>query len=166
VVRLLPAIGFVCVIAFTAAVNAQSRTGANEQTRRAAVGCTAASTTALVNLFVADFNRGNVPAANRLWAPAPRFQWYSTSQPGKRLGSHSMDRSTLAAYFRARAHVHERIRVTQLHAGYDPKRNLVDFGGKLVRNADDARGTAKQRDFKGAADCKSGHPTLIVWSTA
>lgn len=165
--RLPPAFGLVCLVAAaTAVTSAASRTWASDQTQHAAVGCTAASTTSLVHAFIADFSRGRVQAANQLWAPAPRFQWYSTTQPGRRLGSRSKDRSTLAAYFQSRARVHERIRLTQLHAGYDPKQNDVNFGGKLVRNADDAPGIAKQRDFKGAADCKSGHPSLIVWSTA
>ena len=62
--------------------------------------------------------------------------------------------------------MHEKIRLTEFSAGYDPKRNIVDFGGKLIRSADDASRTPKPRDFKGAADCKSGHPSLIVWSTA
>jgi hypothetical protein len=61
--------------------------------------------------------------------------------------------------------VHEKIRLTQFGAGYDPKRNIVDFGGKLIRSADDASRTPITRDFKGAADCRSGHPSLIVWST-
>ena len=58
---------------------------------------------------------------------------------------------------------HERIVLTQLRAGYDPNRNLVNFSGKLVRRADDG-GTAGPKDFKGAAACRSTGPTLIVWS--
>ena len=62
--------------------------------------------------------------------------------------------------------VHERIRITQFHAGFDAKRNIVNFGGKLIRTADDAPRLPRQRDFKGAADCRAGHSSLIVWSTA
>jgi hypothetical protein len=127
--------------------------------------CTAAAKTHLVDAFVASFNNGKVEASDRVWAPAPRFQWYSTTRPGKRLGSSAKDRSTLAAYFRGRVRKHEKIRLTEFGAGYDPKRNIVNFGGKLIRTADDASRTPKQRDFKGAADCRSGHPSLIVWST-
>jgi hypothetical protein len=98
-----------------------------------------------------------------MWAPEPYFQWYSTIGPGSRLGSKAYDRTTLAAYFRARARMHERIVLTQLRAGYDAKRNLVNFGGKLVRSADDLHASGP-RDFKGAAACRATGPTLIVWS--
>ena len=71
-------------------------------------------------------------------------------------------RSTLLAYFRNRARRHERIRIVKLGAGYDPARDIVNFGGKLTRRADDGRTSVK--DFKGAADCSTGSPRLIVWS--
>ena len=38
---------------------------------------------------------------------------------------------------------------------------IVNFSGKVVRSADDIRPRPPQ-DFKGAADCVSGRPTLIV----
>lgn len=158
---------FACLAAAAAATaSGASRTTAYERTQHSAGGCTVASTTQLVDTFVARFNSGMVAAAERVWAPAPRFQWYSTTQPGRRLGNRSKDRSTLASYFRSRARVHERIRITQFHAGFDAKRNIVNFGGKLIRTADDAPRLPRQRDFKGAADCRAGHSSLIVWSTA
>jgi hypothetical protein len=163
----LPRFALVCVVAAaTATTSGASLTTASERTQISAGGCTVASTTQLVHVFVANFNRGRVEAAARLWAPAPRFQWYSTTQPGRRLGSRSKDRSTLVAYFRSRARLHEKMRLTKFAAGYDPKRNEVNFGGKLIRSADDAPRPPKERDFKGAADCISGRPSLIVWSTA
>lgn len=126
-------------------------------------GCTADATKALIRKFVRDYAKGRVATINRLWAPEPRFQWFSTSGAGARIGPPAYDRATLAVYFRARARLHERIRVTELRAGYDPKRNIVNFSGKLVRSADDLPRRPPQ-DFKGAADCDSGHPSLIVWS--
>jgi hypothetical protein len=125
--------------------------------------CTAAAAKALVRSFVADYGRGRVAAIDAMWAAEPYFQWYSTRAPGGRLGARAYDRATLAAYFRARVRVHERIVLTALFAGYDPKRNLVNFGGKLVRRADDIH-SAATHPFKGAADCRSGGPSLIVWS--
>jgi hypothetical protein len=59
--------------------------------------------------------------------------------------------------------MHERIRIVELHARYDPRRDIVNFYGKLVRRADDIH-QVPPKDFKGAADCVSGGPTLIVWS--
>ena len=125
--------------------------------------CTATATKALVRTFVRSYGEGRVAAIDRLWAPAPRFRWFSTGPPGTRLGRAAYERGTLAGYFRARVRVHERIALIRLVAGYDPRRNLVHFSGKLVRRADDLRARPPQ-DFKGAADCVAGRPTLIVWS--
>ena len=130
-------------------------------TVRAGEGCSAEATEALIRKFVVRYNRGDVAAIDRMWATA-RFGWFSTIRPGARLGSAANDRATLAAYFRARVRVHERLRVTRLGAGYDPSRHIVNFAGKLVRSADDLRPTL--HDFKGATDCSSGGPILIVWS--
>ena len=126
-------------------------------------GCTAAATKALVRTFVRDYDQGQVALIDRLWAREPYFQWFSTRAPGARLGPAAYDRATLASYFRSRVQVHEDLRLIELGAGYDPARNIVNFGGKLVRSADDLRPTSPQ-DFKGAAACVSGGPILIVWS--
>ncbi|HEX6701328.1 MAG TPA: hypothetical protein VF101_11410 [Gaiellaceae bacterium] len=126
-------------------------------------GCTAAATKALVYKFARYYSDGRVAAADRLWPQKPRFRWFSTGPPGERFGPPAYVRSTLAAYFRSRVRVHERIRVAQLRALYSARRKVVDFQGKLVRSADDLPARAPQV-FKGAADCVAGRPTLIVWS--
>jgi hypothetical protein len=128
-----------------------------------AAGCTADSTKALVRSFVAGYNAGRVVAIDRLWAPEPYFQWYSTIGPGSRLGSKAYARATLTAYFRARVRLHEKLVLSKLDAGYDAMRNLVHFAGKLVRSADDLPATGP-KDFKGAAACRPSGPALIVWS--
>ena len=69
-----------------------------------------------------------------------------------------------ATSFRSRVRVGKYLRLTELSAGYDPARNIVNFSGKLVRSADDIRPRRRPHDFKGAADCVSGRPRLIVWS--
>lgn len=125
--------------------------------------CTAATTKALVRSFVANYDEGHVQAIDRMWAPEPYFQWFSTRAPGARLGAQAYDRATLSAFFRARVHVHEHLKLTQLGAGYDPTRNIVNFAGYLLRSADDIHSTTPH-PFKGAADCGSGNPSLIVWS--
>jgi hypothetical protein len=127
------------------------------------VACTAATTKALVRSFVADYDQGRVAAINRMWAPEPYFQWFSTRAPGGRSGAQAYDRATLVAHFRARVRAHERLVLTQLEAGYDPTRDIVNFGGYLLRSADDIHSPARH-SFKGAADCRSGSPSLIVWS--
>jgi hypothetical protein len=113
--------------------------------------------------FVRNYAAGRVAVIDRLWAREPRFQWFSAGPPGARLGRPAYVRATLAAYFRSRIRRHERIRLTEVHAGYDPRSEIVDFSGKLVRSADDMRPRVPS-DFKGAADCVSGRPTFIVWS--
>ena len=127
-------------------------------------GCTEEATRALVQSFARNYSVGHVAVINRMWAPEPRFQWFSTGKPGARLGAPAYVRSTLPRYFRSRVRVHERLRLTELRAGYDPRREIVNFSGKLVRSADDIRRRRPPQDFKGAADCVSGRPTLIVWS--
>jgi hypothetical protein len=128
-----------------------------------AAGCTVPATKIVVRDFVRDYARGRIGAIDRLWAPAPRFQWFSTGRPGARLGRRAYDRATLMAYFRRRIHAHEKLRLIRLGAGYDRTRRIVNFSGRLVRSADDA-GHRPAQDFKGAADCVSGRPILIVWS--
>src|SRR5207247_1106114 len=110
-----------------------------------------------------NYGAGRVAVINRMWAPEPRFQWFSSGKPGARLGPPAYVRSTLARYFRSRIRVHERLRLTELRTGYDPARRIVNFSGKLVRSADDIR-LRTPHDFKGATDCVSGPPMLIVWS--
>ena len=127
-------------------------------------GCTGEATRTLVQSFARNYSTGHVAVIDRMWAPEPRFQWFSSGKPGARLGRPAHVRSTLAWYFRSRVRVHERLRLTELGAGYDPARDIVNFGGKLVRSADDIRPRRPPHDFKGAADCVSGRPMLIVWS--
>ncbi len=147
--------------AFIATPATQARTANTAAT--SAGGCNAPTTKTLVQTFVRDYNAGEVSAIDRLWAREPYFQWFSSGAPGARLGPTAYNRTTLAAYFRARVRAQERLRLTELHTGYDRARNIVNFSGKLVRSAADLP-TPLSHDFKGAADCISGKPTLIVWS--
>ena len=158
----LPVAAAVAVFLAVAVVAAGA---ASSQARLAgtAAGCSARAAKALVREFAADYSRGRLARADRLWAPAGRFQWYSTGGAGRRLGAAAEDRATLASYLRGRAGRHERIRITKLTAISDAERNLVHFSGTLQRTADDIPQRPPQ-DFKGAADCVSGRPLLIVWS--
>jgi hypothetical protein len=153
------------ILAATAAlVSCAALSAASAASQAGPPGCTADATKKLVHEFAGDFNTGRLTRINRLWAPSPRFQWYSTGEPGRRLGRAAKDRATLVPYLRSRVRVHERILITKLGAGYNSTQNTVDFGGKLVRTADDRPPPRGPQDFKGAADCVSGKPLLIVWS--
>jgi hypothetical protein len=145
------------------AVSGTSAAAASPMPFGATIVCTATATKTLVRTFVRDYDAGRVAAVGPLWAPEPAFQWFSTRAPGARLGASAYDRATLLAYFRARARVHENLRLTELRAGYDPTRNIVNFAGKLVRSADDLA-LGPPQDFKGASDCRDGRSQLIVWS--
>jgi hypothetical protein len=146
-------------LALTAGSEVRAATGGSARSS----GCTASATTALVQTFVRRYDRGDVAGAARLWAPEPYFQWFSARPPGARLGANAYDRATVAGYFRSRARAREWLRITELHAGFDPQRNIVNFAGKLVRSAADLT-AGTPRDFKGAAACVNGDPVLIVWS--
>jgi hypothetical protein len=130
----------------------------------ASSACSAATTKTVIRSFVRNYSSGRVAVINRMWAPEPRFRWFSSGKPGARLGPPAYVRSTLVRYFRSRVRVHERLRLTELRAGLDPATRIVNFSGKLVRRADDIRPRRPPQDFKGAADCLVGRPTLIVWS--
>ena len=136
----------------------------NPDRSRGTEACTADATKSLIQSFVRGYAAGHVAAIDRMFAPEPRFEWFSAGKPASRYGSVAENRATLRAYFRARVRKHERIRITRLGAGYDPARQIVNFGGKLIRRADDIRPRRGPTDFKGAADCVTGRPTFIVWS--
>lgn len=93
---------------------------------------------------VACIDSGQLAVIDRLWARQPYLQWFSGRAPGARLGPAAYNRSTLASYFGARMRAHENLRVIRLGAGYDPKRNIVNFAGKLVRSADDLPAGARR----------------------
>jgi hypothetical protein len=151
-------IGFLAVFVLVAP------SGGIAQGGRSRNACTGEATLTLIRSFARNYSAGRVATINRMWAPAPRFKWFSSGKPGVRLGPAAYVRSTLASYFRSRIRVHERIRITYLRTPrYEPARKIVNFSGKLARSADDMRPRGPT-DFKGAADCVSGRPTLIVWS--
>lgn len=159
-IRVLVVIG--ATVAFVGCASSAS-SGAGSSAEQARGSCTADATKVLVRAFVRGYDNGELRRINRMWAKEPRFQWFSAGPPGARLGERAYDRTTLTSYFRSRAQAQERIRLTKLNAAYDPARGIVNFNGKLVRSA---KGTRPQgpKDFKGAADCLSGRPILIVWS--
>jgi hypothetical protein len=101
-----------------------------------------------VRAFVAAYDAGQSGLAERFFAPAPRFRWYS--EPGRREGSAAYDRSTLDAYLARREASGddlELVRVTPSDAG-NFAFTVRRFGETLLS--------------KGALDCRSG--LFAVWS--
>jgi ketosteroid isomerase-like protein len=119
-----------------------------------ALTCTPADGKAVVRDFAAAWNRGDVAAANALWATKPEFKWFSSAE---RTGARAYARSTVATYIRSRVRLHEKLRIVSLRAGYDAARNLVHFSGTLARGA-------PAKPFKGAVTCSTPTPQLVVWS--
>ena len=93
--------------------------GASDAHGRLKVGCTGDATKLLVRTFARNYTGGRVSVIVRLWAPEPRFRWFSSGPPGARLGPRAYDRATLAGYFRARVRKHERLRLTYLASRTD-----------------------------------------------
>jgi hypothetical protein len=139
--------------------------GADDSPAAAANGCSPAAVRAAVRAFAAAYSAGHAGLAANLFAEEPRFEWFSSGPPGRRLGAKAFDRSTLAAYFASRVREHERLRIVQLTGGrFDGRNDAFNFSGKLIRTATDGSSPARPRDFKGAAMCLAGRLRFIVWS--
>ncbi len=125
--------------------------------------CTSGETRQLVLTFVSAFNRGDSARLNEVFATAPRFRWYSTGGPGKRLGSAAHKRGTLIRYFAARYAERERLTLIGWRSGGNAN-GYVHFQFVLIREARDLRPTPYQG--KGAAICSNAANTIAVWSMA
>jgi hypothetical protein len=111
--------------------------------------------------FVRAFNARNIPALDRVFAPAASFNWYSTGGPGVRLGRAAYDRSTLIPYFRARQQHGERLRLVWFNGGGNAN-GYSHFQFRLERRARGLAPTVYQG--KGAAICAASGDTISVWS--
>lgn len=152
-----------CALVFATAPNLGSAADRPTAAFARPSGCSVSAGETLVRTFVRRYNRGDVAGAARLWAPEPYFQWFSADPPAARLGASSYNRATLTSYFRSRAQAGEQLRITELRAGFDPQRNIINFSGKLIRSAAGSV-PSPRHDFKGAARCTGTSPVLIVWS--
>jgi hypothetical protein len=131
----------------------------------AAVRCSGRETLAAVKRFVAEFNRGDLRALDRRFAPAERFEWYSTSAPGERFNDAAKDRATLIRYFKARHAKHERLTLRSVKYNGAAEAKYGNFEFTLTRRADDLH--AAPYLGKGAAWChRRATDELFVWSMA
>lgn len=106
----------------------------------------------LISEFINGYDNGQPGLADRFFATAPDFQWYS-EQP-LREGASAYDRSTLEAYLRQRYADGDRLAVVSVQ--FNSVRGGIGNFGFLI----DRGGT--QLLSKGALDCRSGR--FIVWS--
>ena len=123
--------------------------------------CASGESRALVVRFVAAFNARNLPALDRIFAPAKSFNWYSTGAPGTRLGPAAYDRSTLMAYFKARHRQGEKLRLVRFR-GNGNSNGYAHFQFFIERRARTLAPTTYEG--KGAAICAASGDTISVWS--
>jgi hypothetical protein len=148
-----------------AAPAAETRAQAAAEPAVAVTRCTARETRTAVRRFVAEFNRGDLRALDRRFAPAERFEWYSTSAPGERFNDAAKDRATLIPYLKARHAKHERLTLRSLKYNGAGESKYGNFEFTLTRRADDLR--AAPYSGKGAAWChRRAADELFVWSMA
>src|SRR3954470_15455421 len=110
-------------------------------------GCSKEVAIHLASTVIAAFNRGDARTIDRVVAPEPAFEWFSTRS---RLGLESRDRSTLASYVRLRHRHHERWIPVSL------------WPLRLTHVADDMRRTTRNGKFD--TICARGHTWIFVWS--
>ena len=121
---------------------------------RASAGTTSvcgsrAALTATVRAFVDAYDRGEPGLADRFFARAPVFRWYSEN--GLRQGAAAYDRSTLDAYLTARERQGDHLDLVDVA----PADAGADFAFTARRGADEFLS-------KGAVDCSTG--LFVVWS--
>ena len=105
--------------------------------------------TGRVRAFVDAYDRGEQGLADRFFAPAGRFRWYS--EPGLRQGSAAYDRSTLEAYLTRREQAGDQLELV----GVDPSDAGGDFAFTVRRGSQPLLS-------KGSLDCRTG--LFVVWS--
>lgn len=106
----------------------------------------------LVSEFIDGYNAGQLGLADRFFAPAPRFEWYS-ERPLRQSPS-AFDRSTLETYLRQRHADGDRLTLVGLQV------HFVGGGEGNFSFVLDRSGT--QLQSKGVLDCVSGK--FFVWS--
>jgi hypothetical protein len=150
-------------VALLATAIALSVTGAATSSTPS-MGCTPARTTALVNRFLAAFDRGDREVLdNDVWGRRLYFNWYSvTSDPGARLDPDARRRDTLMDYFAARHAAGERLVLVRLTLHGVTAGAYRNFEFRLLRSADDQAGGQVPYSGKGAASCATGR--LTTWA--
>ena len=123
--------------------------------------CAPGESRLVVERFVRAFNARNIPALDRVFAPAASFNWYSTGAPGVRLRAAAYARSTLMSYFRARHRAGERLRLVSFQENGNSN-GYAHFQFRLERRTRTLRPTVYQG--KGAAICAASGDTISVWT--
>jgi hypothetical protein len=156
---------FIGIAAVVALVRIASSAGGAPQSQELEAGvCRARVVRALVSEFVEAFNRGDEVELDRLFEQPPKFRWYSSGAPGRRLRTAAHRRDTLIAYFRSRHRHGDTLRLESFRF-VRGSGGIGHFGATFRRSADDFRGG---RSFvipgKGAALCPVQGARFFVMS--
>ncbi len=118
----------------------------------------------MVRRFIEAFNRGEGDVLDRLFAPEPDFEWYSTEAPGERFREAAYDRSSLVDYFARRHARGERLRLRsfRFNGNTDAGIPYGNFEYSLLRSADELGPT--RYHGKGAARCLGNGDVIFVWA--
>jgi hypothetical protein len=149
------------VLAFVLAVMLVPTLTAGARPPSDVADCAPGESRLVVERFVAAFNARNLPALDRVFAPADTFNWFSSGAPGVRRGAAAHDRSTLIAYFKARQRQGEKLRLVRFQ-GNGNSNGYANFQFRLERRARNLAPTVYQG--KGAAICATIGDTISVWS--
>lgn len=131
------------------------------------VRCDVAAVRMTLAAFVSAYNAGDLKQLDALFSRR-RFAWYSSGEPGRRLGGDAAKRKTLMAYFRRR-HAQGDSLGTLAHRfnGYDSKRKLGNFELSGERRAEGFRdGRWFRFRGKGALDCAKPSVSIVMISIA
>lgn len=150
--RALAARATVFAILAASVVAACAPAGATPSPAQTRDSCAGDRIQRLVSDFLTDYNSGTAGLADRYFAAAPSFQWYS--EPPSRLSGAAYDRTTLEAYLQGRHAEGDRLTLASLQPNA-VKDNIGNFGFVVRRGVTDLQS-------KGAVDCGSGK--FIVWS--
>jgi hypothetical protein len=114
--------------------------------------------------FVRAFNRGDGETLQRLFATEPRFKWYSSALPGKRIGAAAQRRGTLIEYFRRRHQRGDTLRLRSF-GFHGSSAGVGHFAATMRRSARDLLNGATIRvPAKGAAACVGGSAAFVLMS--
>jgi len=126
--------------------------------------CRSGEIRSALDSFAHAYSGGDFPRLDRIFAPEPRFEWYSTDAPGRRLSRSAKNRATLIPYFRARHERHDRIALRSFRFNGNAPR-WGNFQFTLRRRTDGYRGGAWFRVWgKGAASCEADEVSIFVVS--
>lgn len=152
--------GSICLLSFLGALAIGLGNQAGAAPPTTTLPCERAETKAALRSFVVAFNGSDSAKLDALFAQEPDFQWYSTPNPGRRLGAAAKQRDTLVPYLRRRHANGDRFRLASFQWN-GKSAHWSNFGFRMLRNEPDEEGWFPT-EGKGATICDEGKARFIV----